>query len=570
MNCEKKNEKINVPTDFLWGIKIPMRDGISLNATIYKPKQEKPVPVIFTMTPYIADTFHSQAMYFAQNGYAFVIVDCRGRGNSEGNFIPNSDEGKDGFDMIQWLAARSWCNGSVGMFGGSYCGFNQWMTMKEFPLHLKTIVPVASSHMAIDFPIYRNIVFPYILQWLTWTSGRTPNTNLFKDQQFWREKFRELYLNHLPFKELDRIVGNTSTYFQTWLEHPFPDDFWSTRALTSEQYQEIEIPILTITGHYDADQPGAMQYYKMHRNYSSAGNFNHYLIIGPWDHAGTRNPKKEFGGLEFAANSMLDMNKLHKDWYDWILSSGKKPEFLKNKVCYYLMGANKWKYAKNLDSISNKTVKLYLDSEKGHANSITESGNLSKNIAENSQPDKYVYDPLDTRPAELEKERIENYLTDQRFIRNLFGNGLIYQSQPFAKDTEITGYVKLTAWISLDVPDTDFEVTLFEIFPDGSSVFLTQDFMRARYRESLKKEKLINCDEINKFEFTGFTFFSRLLRKNSSLRLLIKSPNSIFIQKNYNSGGVVAKESWKDVRIAHITLYHDLKYRSYLEIPLMV
>jgi len=572
MNTKQKKEidKKTNPIDFLWGQKIPMRDGISLNASIYKPKQEKPAPAIFTLTPYIADSYHSPAVFFAQNGYAFASIDCRGRGNSEGDFEPNMDDGKDGYDIVEWLAEQSWCDGSVAMWGGSYSGFNQWMTIKEFPPHLKTILPVASSHMAIDFPIYRNMVFPYIMQWLTLTSGRTPNNNLFKDRSFWREKFRELYLNHLPFKELDRIVGNTSTYFQTWIKHPCPDEFWETRALIPAKYKQIDIPILTITGHFDGDQPGAMQYYKMHKKYSKAENNDHYLIIGPWDHAGTRTPKKEFGGLEFGENSLLDMNKLNKEWYDWTLKGASKPEFLKDKICYYLMGADKWKFAKSLDSISYKMKLLYLNSENGKANSVFHSGMLTEIIAEKSQPDSYVYDPLDVRPAELEKEEIQDYLTDQRFVHNLFGNGSIYHSQPFVKDTEITGYVKLITWISLNVPDTDFEVTLSEILPNGSSIFLTQDFMRARYRESLRQEKLIIPGEINRYEFTGFTFFSRLIRKNSHLRLLIKSPNSIYIQKNYNSRGVVAEESGIDARIAHITLYHNSKYQSCLEIPVVV
>ena len=572
LNSKPKKEIDNKtnPINFLWSQKIPLRDGFSLNATIYKPKQEKPVPAIFTLTPYIADSYHSNAVYFAQNGYAFAAIDCRGRGNSEGTFEPNADEGKEGYDIVEWLTEQSWCDGSVAMWGGSYSGFNQWMTIKEFPPHLKTIIPVASSHMAVDFPIYRNIFFPYIIQWLTWTSGRTLNTNLFKDQKFWREKFRELYLNHLPFKELDRIVGNTSSYFQTWLKHPCPDKYWSTRALTSEQYKKLNIPILTITGHYDADQPGAMQYYKMHKKYSSLENFNHYLIIGPWDHAGTRNPEKKFGGLEFGENSLLDMKKLNKEWYDWIIKEGKKPEFLKGKVCYYLMGADKWKFADSLDSISNRTKRFFLNSNEEKANSFEQPGVLSEIFPENSQPDKYIYDPLDVRPAELETEDRDNYLTDQKFIKDLFGNGLIYQTLPFEENTEITGYVKFSTWISLNVPDTDFEVTLFEIMPDGSSIFLTQDFMRARYRESLKQEKLIIPGEINRYEFAGFTFFSRLIRKNSRLRLLIKSPNSIYIQKNYNSGGVVAEESGKDARTALITLYHDAEYQSYLEIPAVV
>ncbi len=145
--------------DLIWGVKIPMRDGIQLNATLYKPKESEPSGAVFTLTPYIADSYHPRANYFARNGYAFLLVDCRGRGNSEGDFEPFVNEGRDGYDVIEWIAGQIWCNGSVAMWGGSYGGFNQWMTLKEFPPHLKTIVPVASAHAGVDFPFFNNIFF---------------------------------------------------------------------------------------------------------------------------------------------------------------------------------------------------------------------------------------------------------------------------------------------------------------------------------------------------------------------------------------------------------------------------
>src|SRR5215471_10969535 len=82
--------------DMAWGVKIPMRDRVKLNVTLYKPSQTKEaLPVIFTMTPYISDTYHDRAMYFARNGYVFALVDVRGRGNSEGAFEPMANEAKD-------------------------------------------------------------------------------------------------------------------------------------------------------------------------------------------------------------------------------------------------------------------------------------------------------------------------------------------------------------------------------------------------------------------------------------------------------------------------------------------
>jgi len=130
---------------------------------------------------------------------------------------------------------------------------------------------------------------------------------------------------------------------------------------------------------------------------------------------------------------------------------------------------------------------------------------------------------------------------------SLFGNGLIYHTTPFPDAVEVTGVPTFKAWMSMDVPDTDFEVTLYEIL----------------------QEKLVKPGEVNLYEFKSFYFFSRKLSKGSRLRLLLRSPNSIYWQKNYNSGGVVAEESAKHARTAHVTLYHDARHPSRLEIPVV-
>ena len=86
--------------DLRWGVKIPMRDKVELNATLYLPKtpdgSPPKTPVIFTLTPYISDTYHARAAYFASHGYAFALVDVRGRGNSGGDFEPFANEPRDG------------------------------------------------------------------------------------------------------------------------------------------------------------------------------------------------------------------------------------------------------------------------------------------------------------------------------------------------------------------------------------------------------------------------------------------------------------------------------------------
>jgi hypothetical protein len=561
--------KVSPPVDLMWGVKIPLRDGVRLNATVYRPHLQKdPLPVILELTPYISDTYHEWAYYCAQRGYVFAIVDVRGRGNSEGKFNPFFDEAQNGYDVVEWLAKQPWSNGKIAMWGGSYTGFDQWMTLREEPPHLATVIPAASAHVGVDFPMAGNVFPSYLIQWLTFTSGVTGNNNLFGESSLWREKFGEMYREHLPFRDLDKIVGNSSTVFQEWIQHPEVDGFYKRLNISPAQYKQIHIPILTITGIYDGDQNGALSYYKEHMQYGTEeAKAQHYLIIGPWDHAGTHSPQTKVGGLTFGENSKVDITKLHTDWYDWTMKGGSKPEFLKKRVAYYVTGVNEWKYADSLETIAPQKITFYLDSRDGEASDVFHSGVLTDHKPGSSQPDKYVYDPLDLRSGELEETDFPDYLTDQRSDLALHGNGVIYQSQPFAQDTEVSGWPKLVLWLAMDVPDTDLEVSLSEIKSDGSKVVLSGDLLRARYRESLSQAKLVRPGMIERYEFPRFTWFSRRIAKGSRIRLVVDSPNSRQLEKNYNSGGVVAEETARDAHTAHITIYHDAEHASYLELP---
>jgi putative CocE/NonD family hydrolase len=200
--------------DVIWAVKIAMRDGVNLNATLYKPQNHnKPLPVIFTMTPYSSDEYHSRGMYFAQNGYVFAIVDCRGRGNSDGEFVPFVNEGRDGYDVAEWLARQTWSNGKIGMWGGSYSGYNQWITAGQFPPHLATIVPAASAYPGKNIPMVNNIHNQYWIQWFALVAGRTLNHYVSEDRTLWEQRFRELYFNHLPFEDLEHLAEISAPVF---------------------------------------------------------------------------------------------------------------------------------------------------------------------------------------------------------------------------------------------------------------------------------------------------------------------------------------------------------------------
>jgi hypothetical protein len=570
-NAEDAAQAANSDTvDMQWGIKIPMRDGVNLNATVYKPHGQKDaLPVIFTFTPYVGDSYTDRAMYFAAHGYVYALVDVRGRGNSAGEFEPFVNEGRDGYDVTEWLAKQSYCNGKVTMWGGSYAGFDQWSALKEFPPHLVTIVPAAAVHPGLDFPFQYNIFATYDMQWLTFTSGTTGNSSTFANGAFWAAKSMDFYRQHRAFDDYDTIVGNPSPVFQKWLQHPIADAYYDAMVPNPDQYKKISVPILTITGHFDGDQPGAFTYYKRHMQFGTAeAKANHYLIVGPWDHAGTRTPKRELNGLKFAEASALDLNKLHTEWYDWTMKGGAKPSFLKKRVAYYVMGAEEWKYADSLDTLANDKLTLYLASN-NNASDVFHSGMLQAAKGGSLAADSWTYDPLHTEAGEADQADDAASFTSQRSAFSLFGEGAIYHSEAFPAATEVSGFVKLTLWLTMDVLDTDLSAELWELLPDGSAAFLTNVILRARYRDSLRVEKLVTPGKPEKYVLDDFQFFSRQIAKGSRLRLIVASLNTPSTEKNYNSGGVVAKETGKDAKTAHIQLLHDAQHPSMLELPVV-
>src|SRR5262249_4196221 len=164
--------------------------------------------------------------------------------------------------------------------------------------------------------------------------------NLFGDSKFWRTKFLDAYKKHIAFSKLDSFVGNPSQNFQRILKHPMIDAYYDTMTPTKEQFQKMTVPILTITGQYDGDELGAMTYYRDHMaNASAESRGKHFLVIGPWDHAGTRTPTDESAGVKFVPGAIVDLNDLHRQWYDWTMKNGPKPQFLKNQVAYYLLAS---------------------------------------------------------------------------------------------------------------------------------------------------------------------------------------------------------------------------------------
>jgi len=126
--------------------RVRMRDGVRLCTNVFRPAGVKRGPVLLVRTPYGKPSkLTGNYEYFAAQGYALVVQDVRGRFDSEGRFTPIDQETADGEDTLNWIGRQPWCDGNVGMIGGSYLGITQWRAALGDSPFLKAIFPVVAG-----------------------------------------------------------------------------------------------------------------------------------------------------------------------------------------------------------------------------------------------------------------------------------------------------------------------------------------------------------------------------------------------------------------------------------------
>lgn len=533
-----------------------MRDGVNLSATVYRdPRQTAPLPVIVTMTPYIAAHAARQGVYFAQNGYVFVAVDSRGRGNSAGTFVPGQVEGRDGYDLVEWAAKQPWSNGAVAMWGGSWLGFTQWATAKEMPPHLKAIAPTASVHPGVDYPQPNGIFVSYALRWLQFVQGHALNEGIFESTGLWRNALRQLVAQKGAFKDYETVSGAIGTVFGTWIRHPREDAFWQAMTPQPADYAKLRIPILTVTGHYDADQRGAMAYYTRHMASGAKDVIaRHSLVIGPWNHSGTRRPTPEMGGVSFGPGAVVDMEALHKAWYDHVLKGGPRPELLSDRVSCFVMGTNTWIHAPDLEHLEKTPMRFELDVAGAVAGDIGRTGRLTGK-AKAAGAVVLTSDPLHVPTDEELESEDEAWLRDQRQAYATEPSHVVLQTAPFTAATVVSGRPQVRLQLSSDQPDADVWVDLYEVLPDGSAVYLTGTSLRLRYRGGGIAGVPMVPNKIERVELPRMTFFARSIAKGSRLRMVIDAGPVWGAQFNNHTGGDAASEPLSAARVGKLTIY---------------
>lgn len=541
-----------------------------LGGQLYLPTQT-PCPTVFIISPYSIDRYHARARWFAEHGFAVLVCDVAGRGDSEGTFRPWGDGvGADGAAAIKWIRAQPWSDGAVVTWGGSFLGFAQWAIAKERPAGLATMVPSAAWKPGYESPRLFGIYRMWNLHWLAFVAGRPAQLNLYSDMDYWRSLFLDAYSSGTSVLDLAYRLDNRTIGPTVWqeLERPAMDAEWDAVDLTAEDYFQLDMPILSITGIYDDDQWGTLYRYFEHMAHGTpAGCASHYLLIGPWDHpTATRGDNRDIGGYRFGEASVPPRLPLLLDWYRFALGRGPAPSFLQKRVGYYVTGEEAWRWADRYEDVSDRTLDLYLSSN-GSADSIERPGALREGPAEQPAADLFVADPADLRTGEHIIPEPDDFIVNPQPAQ-LVGDGAIYETEGFEAPVVVAGIAELDLWLECDTPDADLQFFLFEIGVDGSSFLLSQTAMRLRWRHSLYEPTLWCEEATEKVRVGRFLFFARRFTAGARLRLIVRALNSPSFERNLNTGGAVGFEDMASARRATLKIHHGAACPSVLRLPL--
>lgn len=524
-------------------------DGASISAIIIRKKGDTaPLPAILFYTTYtLGKDDLIRPKRAVDRGYVGIVAFPRGIRTNLNDYMPFENDAKDAYDVIDWISKQSWCNGQVGMYGGSYTGFVQWATAaKNLHPALKTIVPQVAVMPGYDFPMENNVNVSLLS--LSWPNDILNYKRLPQDIYF------RWYAAGTSYRSLDSFAGQPNRIFQKWLQHPAYDKYWESLAPTPKEYANLNIPVLSTTGYYDGAQIAALRYLKLHYKYNR--NANHYLVIGPYDHwSGQRVAEPNLMGYKIDPVANVSMRDLAFDWLDYILKGGKKPEILKDKINYQVMGANEWRHAPSLEKISNDSLVLYLsDSRSGGNHQLS-----------NQKPKKLNF--LSQTVDFKDRENQNNYFTPNIINDSLnASNGLVFMTEPFSEAFSIAGSFSGQVNASINKRDMDVSIALYELTPDGKYFYLTRYLGRASYAKDMSKRRLLRPNKKESIPFDNTRMVSKQISKGSRLVIVLNVNKHPFEVINYGTGKDVNDETINDAKeLLQVKWYND----SYIRVPIL-
>ncbi len=571
-------------------VRIPMRDGVRLAATLFRPDAPGPFPAIVYRTPYDQARTADGArlpLAAAKRGYLVFLVDVRGRYASEGEFEAYRNEGPDGHDTIEWVASLPYCDGKVGTYGGSYPGYLQWLTMAEDPPHLAAaapdMTPVSSHHFFYQGGAFSHAWYewfmPLILPDLRRRAGdRSGPWDTQTAAAEW-ERERERWYAHRPLADVP-LLRRYAPYFYEWQSHPDEDEFWAF-ANVEDDFHRMRAPALILSGWYDdAYGPaGATRGFRGMRAEAATPEAREgtRLILGPWTHTSLTVRTTTSGDLDFGPSAGVDFDALLLDWFDRWLKGIRNGVDESPPARYFVMGENRWRTSETWPPADAVPTPFYLASG-GRANTAAGDGRLARaapatavaNPASDAVPaaavaDRYTFDPRDpVRTPNFERQgALPQADVEAR------EDVLVYTSETLTEPLTIAGELMVELYVSSDAPDTDFAFMLTDVHPDGTSYNLGSaeaGLLRMRYRDGFDRQVSMEPGTVYRITIGGLYTAVRF-DPGHRIRLQVTSSRYPVLDPNPNTGTEIATEA--RLVPAQQTVYHDAERPSRVVLPVV-
>jgi uncharacterized protein len=548
LNAEDDHRRYTVDNDVL----IQTRDGASISAVIIRPNGATgPLP---TLLEFRIDDAQNYAKDCAAHGYVGVVAYARSKRKGSAGFIPFQHDGEDARAVINWIAKQAWSDGRVGMYGEGYSGFVSWAAAKRLPPALKAIATSVSSAPGINVPMEGSIPKNSAYGWSLQAGGTGTSERSGDDSAQWRSLDQKWYRSGRRYRDMGRLYGKHNPIFIRWLNHPSYDGFWQQMVPYREQFAQVTIPVLTMTGYFAASEPGDLYYFTQHHRYNPHADDT--LLIGPYDDAMMQlGASASLHGYQVDSAALVDFRELRYQWFDYVFKGTAAPPLLKERINFEVMGANEWQHASSLDAMAGKSLKFYLD---GVAAATNHRLTLHKK----------TNDAFVEQTVGFADRTDAAWTPSADFISKSLAprHGMIFISEPLTKTTEFNGLFSGRLDFVINKMDVDLSIALYELLPSGDYLRLfspTYEF-RASYAQDRTHRHLLKAGERQELAFKSERVSSRQFQPGSRLVMVLGVNKRPDREINYGTGGDVSQESIADGKIpVKIRWYSD----SYIDIP---
>lgn len=529
-----------------FNMRVPMRDGVELSVDITFP-ETLPAPGVLVLTPYgkSSERAANVAAAYATGGYVFVAADVRGRGDSDGGpFVPYRHDGEDGAALIAWMAAQDWCSGEVATWGGSYAGRVQWLIALERPPALKAmVVQVCPSDPHVEWPTGTQTLM--MIHWHAATDGRAGQVRPHVD---W-----DAVLRHLPLVDLDEAAGFHSESWRAALAHSTIDDYWAGISY-QERIQELDLPVMHISGWYDDEAVGTPRNFNAMRATarSDRARDGQRMVMGPWGHA--VNTTQELSGIDFGAEALIDLRGRELAFLDAQLRDAADDTA---PVRIFVMGVNEWRDEPSWPPEYVREVSYHL-----HGQGSGETGRLAvETPAARLPPDTWRHDPFDPVPFIMPPSAAQLGGPDDYREVEERPDVLVFSTPTLTEDVEVVGPVRLRAFVATSADDADLIARLVDVHPDGLAQRLCDGIVRLRYRDGMHEAVKVLPGETYEVEVDMWDTAHRFLAGHA-IRLEVMSSAFPKYDRNLGTGGDMVTET--EGVVATNTLFHDAERPSRL------